>query len=100
MLCCYLSSPFANVEEELRQRIVEIACALLSLKYFVGLDGGTVPDGLELPVVAVDDLIAREADDVPQWPMFPFNHAHSVLFTSGTSGKPKCLVHQVPAGYC
>ncbi len=92
VLFCHLSSPFPSVEGELRQRIVEIVGALPSLKYVVGLDGGTAPDGLALPVVAMDDLIAREAD-VPLWPLFPFNHAHSVLFTSGTSGKPKCVVH-------
>ena len=93
VLFCHLSNPFPSVEAELRQRIVEIVGALPSLKYVVGLDGGTAPDGLALPVVAMDDLIAREADDVPLWPLFPFNHAHSVLFTSGTSGRPKCLVH-------
>ena len=47
-----------------------------------------------LAVVRLDDLPTGPDPWEPgQWPRFPFNHPLFVLFTSGTTGSPKCLVH-------
>ena len=79
---------FANLDG----RVPELARALPSLTAVVALDNGPAPDGLRVPVVRLSDLARREVDTRP-WERFPFNHPLFVLFTSGTTGPPKCIVH-------
>ncbi|GJM38915.1 MAG: acetoacetate-CoA ligase [Acidimicrobiales bacterium] len=57
---------------------------------FVG-DGGTgdVPDAVTLDAF-VDGIDPKEPDFV----RLPFDHPWYVLFSSGTTGKPKCIVHR------
>lgn len=48
-----------------------------------------------LRVTVVDDiasLYSRSAE--PQYAAVPFDHSAYVLFSSGTTGRPKCLVHR------
>jgi acetoacetyl-CoA synthetase len=43
--------------------------------------------------VRIDEWLRRyQPDDIP-FAQLPFNHPVFVLFTSGTTGKPKCIVH-------
>jgi acetoacetyl-CoA synthetase len=57
-------------------------------------------DDLPLPVAGVPcvrlaDLVERvDPEDPPaEWPRLPFNHPLFVMFSSGTTGPPKALVH-------
>ncbi len=57
-------------------------------------------DDLPLPAVAgveVDRLsrLVEEAPEAPgqEWPVLPFNHPLWVMFSSGTTGPPKAMVH-------
>lgn len=73
----------------------EVAQSLPSLEAVVALDSEPLPEGLDLPVHRIAELLASPpAEPLPEgWERFPFNHPLFVLFTSGTTGAPKCIVH-------
>lgn len=51
-------------------------------------DVGVVPRG-----VAYRDFLAPHAAAEPVFERMPFNHPLAILYSSGTTGKPKCIVH-------
>jgi acetoacetyl-CoA synthetase len=73
----------------------EVAAALPTLETVVVLDPGTPPTGIEVPLLRLDDLLGNlpPAPLPDGWERFPFNHPLFILFTSGTTGPPKCIVH-------
>lgn len=75
--------------------VAEVAAALPTLQALVALDEAPVPEGIELPVHRIAELAASPpSTPLPDgWERFPFNHPLFILFTSGTTGPPKCIVH-------
>lgn len=70
-------------------RVAELARLLPTLEAVVALDQGPAP-AIEIPL--------RRAADIPAapltaWPRLPFNHPLFVLFSSGTTGRPKGFAH-------
>jgi acetoacetyl-CoA synthetase len=75
-------------------RLAEVAQHLPTLTTIIALDDGLLPDGLTTPVYRFADLVASNApDDDYVWRRFPFNLPLFILFSSGTTGSPKCIVH-------
>lgn len=76
------------------EAVAEVAAALPSLQAAITLDDGE-PPGLAVPVHRLSDLLASPPPEplAHGWERFPFNHPLFVLFTSGTTGAPKCIVH-------
>jgi acetoacetyl-CoA synthetase len=71
-----------------REELATIRAALPSLRHVVHVPYG----GAELPdAISWDELLA---DDAPlAFAQVPFEHPLHVLFSSGTTGKPKAIVH-------
>jgi acetoacetyl-CoA synthetase len=93
LLLCHCASAVAEPSSALAERIAEIAAALPSLAALVALDDAPAPPGLRIPVLRVSELIAASSDCAFSWPRLPFNHTSFILFSSGTTGSPKCLMH-------
>ena len=80
--------------EEAAECVGAVAGSLPGLRALVALDDGAPPDGLGVPVHRLRDLLREPAEDTTGvWKRFPFNHPLFILFTSGTTGAPKCIVH-------
>jgi acetoacetyl-CoA synthetase len=87
---------YAGKRIDLRARVREVVAALPSVRatWLVPVlgDGGAVddlPGGAWFP----DVLAAHAADDAPRFTRLPFDHPLAILYSSGTTGLPKCLVH-------
>ncbi len=77
------------------ERVVELVKQLPSLELVVSLDGARVAGGV--PNVPLETLAADGVNgayrSLADLPTFPFDHPLYVLFSSGTTGRPKCIVH-------
>ncbi|HYS62990.1 MAG TPA: acetoacetate--CoA ligase [Paraburkholderia sp.] len=73
--------------------VAALAAALPSLLGIVVLDGGSLPATVTPNVHAMDELIAKGDAARFVWRQFPFNQPLFIMFSSGTTGKPKCIMH-------
>jgi acetoacetyl-CoA synthetase len=95
LLVTDLTGSAAGMTEQRRARLLELVQALSSLRAVVLLDADAqaLPD-VGRPLLRAVELVARYARrPLSSWPRLPFNHPLFILFTSGTTGAPKCLVH-------
>jgi len=74
------------------QHAAELARALPTIKVVIGLDGGAPPPNLPVRLERLSEILAAGVA-LKHWPRFEFNHPLFVMFTSGTTGRPKCIVH-------
>ncbi|MHB8722216.1 MAG: acetoacetate--CoA ligase [Steroidobacteraceae bacterium] len=88
-----LSGSCGTLREQQRARVAEAVQGLPSLRALVLLDEQAPPAGVAVPVLRASDLIGANQGRSAGWPRLPFNHPLFILFSSGTTGAPKCLVH-------
>jgi acetoacetyl-CoA synthetase len=75
-------------------RIAEVVAALPSVQRTVlipYLDAGATAHIRD--VVSWETFVSSGAGTEPQFEMLPFNHPLYILYSSGTTGVPKCIVH-------
>jgi acetoacetyl-CoA synthetase len=90
-LLCHLRGADAGASASLCARVAEIVAGLPSLRALIVLDDGVAPPGLEIPVLSLSELASTPTDR--PWKRFPFNQPLFILFSSGTTGPPKCILH-------
>jgi acetoacetyl-CoA synthetase len=80
---------------DVRPTLATVGEMLTSLRAAVVI-GPDVPaaSGGATPWVTWDDWLAPHPAAEPELERFPFDHPWYVLYSSGTTGKPKCIVHR------
>jgi acetoacetyl-CoA synthetase len=80
---------------EVLERVREIAERLPGLRKVVVVPHLEArPDIEDIPkAVLLDEWLRRHTPGEIAWAQLPFDHPVYILFTSGTTGKPKCIVH-------
>jgi len=82
-------------QHDVLERVREIAERLPSLRKVVVvpyLDAR--PEIADIPkAVLLEEWLRRHTPGDIAWAQLPFDHPVYILFTSGTTGKPKCIVH-------
>ena len=86
------AQPF-DLGAPLAETIAALTAGLASLRGVIALDGDG-PSGTTLPPVhRLVELIDRTDGTDFSWDAFDFNHPLFIMFSSGTTGMPKCIVH-------
>jgi len=81
---------YQGQREDLVPLLREVVPALPTLRTVLSLDDSDL-GGLASGRLAD---VPEEAAGAPfEWPLFPFSHPLYVMFSSGTTGAPKCIVH-------
>jgi acetoacetyl-CoA synthetase len=92
LLVADTSYDYHGVTRDVGDRVRAVAAALPTLRTVVTTGDVDALADLPCPVHAIAD-VERDADESAPWPRFGFNHPLFILFSSGTTGVPKCIVH-------
>jgi acetoacetyl-CoA synthetase len=83
---------YAGVWHDVRPKLAAVAASLPALKQVVVAPMPDQARAVFPGAIAWDDWLSREEASLT-FPRFPFNHPLYILYSSGTTGAPKCIVH-------
>ena len=97
ILFCADGYRYAGREHDSLERIAEIAERLPGLRKVVVIPHlRAKPDIVAIPkAVLLEEWLRRHTPREIEYAQLPFDHPAYILFTSGTTGVPKCIVHSV-----
>jgi acetoacetyl-CoA synthetase len=86
---------YAGREHDVLERVAEIAAGLPSLRRVVVVPHlQPRPDVADIPkAVLLEEWLRKHSPGEIDYAQMPFEHPAYILFSSGTTGAPKCIVH-------
>src|SRR5262245_35328670 len=86
---------YGGREFDVLERVAEIAEKLPTLRKVVVVPHlRPRPDIDDIPkAVLLEEWLRKHSPEAVEFAQMPFDHPLYILFTSGTTGKPKCIVH-------
>jgi len=83
--------PYNGVTHRVADTVTETLSSIPSIEHLVVID--RIGEGIDSPAaIAWDDLLAGDATE-PEYAQLPFDHPVFVMYSSGTTGPPKSIVH-------
>lgn len=93
LLFAHITNRACDTSASIANTVTALATAMPSIRYIVRLDEGILPDTIAQPIYSLNKLCEEGDASLCEWQRFPFNHPLFIMFSSGTTGKPKCIVH-------
>ncbi len=77
-----------------QDKIYNISKSLSSIKHIITIDfiNSFHPNRLKVDSVSYSDIVSNNAESIDFTPL-PFDHPLYIMYSSGTTGKPKSIVH-------
>ena len=89
------SYSYSGVRHDITEKVTQVASQLSSLRRVVLVSYDKTPIDTSIPLaVGYDEWIADTEESQPEFVHLSFDHPVYVLYSSGTTGKPKCIVHR------
>ncbi|MFM0672959.1 acetoacetate--CoA ligase, partial [Paraburkholderia sediminicola] len=93
MLFAHTTQRSFDTAGSITAHVAAVAAALPTLTDVICLDETPLPSTVSQRRHSLRDLIVQGDAARFEWRRFPFNHPLFIMFSSGTTGKPKCIVH-------